>query len=189
MAKFGVGVTGEAQNIDASVDANGNLVGYFQMELGSGDDRVEIYESDNLIELDLSSTADQAVNPSSSTGEFSLSSHGYELGPDGRTQLDTGATPTVATGDSSSLTVRGTDTADATIDYISSGRARTTQSATTLIRELSLTLGPPMKGMDPETASPARTPIAACQSAPILSTFATRQVSALLIAPRARGRS
>ena len=122
-AKFGAGVTGEAQNTDASVDANGNLTGYFQMELGSGDDRVEIYESDNLIELDLSSTADQSVTLSTVTSasggnEFSLSSTGYELGPDGRTELLHGAPD----GDSASLSVRGTDTADATIDYISFGQ-------------------------------------------------------------------
>ena len=125
-AKFGAGVTGEAQNIDASVDANGNLVGYFQMELGSGDDRVEIYESDNLIELDLSSTADQSVSLSTVTGasgsdEFSLSSSGYELGPDGRTELSIGGSP-APTGDSSTLSVRGTDIVDATIDYISFGQ-------------------------------------------------------------------
>ena len=62
------------------------------MDLGSGDDRVEIYESDNLIELDLSSTAAQTVSLSTVTNasggnEFSLSSTGYERGPDGRTKL------------------------------------------------------------------------------------------------------
>lgn len=92
----------------------------FQIDLGSGDDLIQLTNKDNFLHLDMSKTGSQTVELTTSGSGFQLISNGYERGHDGKVAYDLSG----PTGDQSRLEVNNVDSASDTnsaIDYMSFG--------------------------------------------------------------------
>lgn len=116
----GGGLGAETNSKLSLMSGSDTLAGAFEIDLGSGDDLVQITDKDNFLDLDMSKTGHQTVTLSSSGSGFKLVSDGYELGHDGKV-VYSGTTPG---GDQSRLEVNAADSAseaNSAIDYISFG--------------------------------------------------------------------